>query len=68
MAIARIRLLCVDDHRVVREGIVAMIGRRPDMEVVAAAGNGEEAIELFLLHRVECINSGRVSIDRRKDN
>jgi two-component system NarL family response regulator len=47
----RIRLLCVDDHRVVREGIVAMIGRRPDMEVVASAGTGEEAVELFVRHQ-----------------
>jgi DNA-binding NarL/FixJ family response regulator len=50
MTTNRIRLLCVDDHRVVREGIVAMIGRRPDMEVVAAAGTGEEAVELFVRH------------------
>ena len=46
----RIRLLCVDDHRVVREGIVAMLGRRTDMEVVATAATGEEAVELFERH------------------
>jgi DNA-binding NarL/FixJ family response regulator len=51
MSRARIRLLCVDDHRVVREGIAAMIGRRSDMEVIAAAASGEEAVELFLQHR-----------------
>lgn len=43
----RIRVLCVDDHRIVREGIIAVIGRQPDMEVVGAAGTGLQAVELF---------------------
>jgi two-component system NarL family response regulator len=47
----RIRVLCVDDHRVVREGIAALIGRQPDMEVVGAAATGAQAIELYRLHR-----------------
>ena len=48
---SRIRLLCVDDHRVVLEGIAAIIGRHPDMELIAAAPSGEEAIELYRRHR-----------------
>ena len=43
----RIRVLCVDDHRIVREGIGLIIGRQPDMEVVGSAATGEEAVQLF---------------------
>ena len=43
----RIRVLCVDDHRIVREGIALIIKRQPDMDVVGMAATGEEALELF---------------------
>ena len=43
----RITVLCVDDHRIVREGIALMIDRQRDMEVVASAGTLEEAVTLF---------------------
>ena len=43
----RIRLLVVDDHRLMREGIAALIGRQPDCEIVGLAESGEEAIALF---------------------
>ena len=46
----RIRVLCVDDHRVVREGIALIIGRQTDMEVVGSAASGEEAIVEFRRH------------------
>jgi len=46
----RIRILAVDDHRVVREGVASMINREPDMEVVASAATGEESIDLFQRH------------------
>jgi DNA-binding NarL/FixJ family response regulator len=45
-----IRIMIVDDHPVVREGLVAMISRYPDMSVVAEAETGLEAIELFQQH------------------
>ena len=46
-----IRVLCVDDHRIVREGIALIIGRQPDMTVVGSAATGEEAVALFERHR-----------------
>jgi DNA-binding NarL/FixJ family response regulator len=51
MADAPIQILCVDDHRIVREGIELIIARQPDMQVAASAASGEEAIELFRRHR-----------------
>jgi len=42
-----IRVLCVDDHRIVRDGLTLIIGHEPDMEVVGAAASGEEALTLF---------------------
>ena len=42
-----IRVLCVDDHRIVREGLGLIISRQPDMEVVGTASSGEEAVEVF---------------------
>jgi two-component system, NarL family, response regulator len=46
-----IRIVLADDHPVVRDGLAAMINQQEDMEVVAEAGDGEEAITLFEQHR-----------------
>lgn len=46
-----IRVLVVDDHPLMRDGIVSMIDSEPDMKVVAQGSNGEEAIECFRIHR-----------------
>jgi DNA-binding NarL/FixJ family response regulator len=50
MAVASrlIRVLCVDDHRLMREGVARIVGVQPDMEVVAEASNGEHAVAQFL--------------------
>jgi DNA-binding NarL/FixJ family response regulator len=43
--------LTVDDHELLREGIAALVGSEPDMELVAEASSGEDAIEKFRLHK-----------------
>ena len=46
-----IRVILADDHPVVRDGLAAMVNQQADMEVVAEAGDGEEAITLYEQHR-----------------
>ncbi|MFP3992438.1 response regulator transcription factor [Streptomyces sp. E11-3] len=41
-----VRILVCDDHTVVRAGLLALLGSTPDIEVVAEAGTGEEAVAL----------------------
>ncbi len=48
---APIRVLAVDDHPLVREGIAGLIGVQPDMTLVGVAANGREAIQQFRTHR-----------------
>ncbi len=43
----KIRVLCVDDHPVVRDGIAAIINLQPDMMLAGAAATGGEALEQF---------------------
>ncbi|HEV2863714.1 MAG TPA: response regulator transcription factor [Pyrinomonadaceae bacterium] len=46
-----IRVLSVDDHPLMREGIAAIVNSRPDMKIVAQAATGSEAVEMYRLHR-----------------
>ena len=46
-----IRILSVDDHVLIREGIAALVGNQTDMTLVAEASSGREAIEQFRAHR-----------------
>lgn len=47
----KIRVLCVDDHPFVRDGIAAIINLQPDMTLVAAAATGAEALQQFFALR-----------------
>ena len=44
-------MLCVDDHRLIREGVARIVDVQPDMQVVAEASNGEHAVTQFITSR-----------------
>jgi DNA-binding NarL/FixJ family response regulator len=48
---SRIRVFSVDDHPLLREGIAAIINNQQDMEVIAQAANGQDAIQHFNKHQ-----------------
>ena len=50
MTKAPVRVLCVDDHRIVREGIALILSREPDITVVATAATAQEAVVEFKRH------------------
>src|SRR4030081_1726446 len=50
-----LRVLVVDDHEGVRQGLVALLDRRPVFEVVARAGSVAEAIEQARLHQPDIV-------------
>lgn len=45
--LAQIRILIIDDHPIVREGLAAIVSLRPEMTVVAQGANGRQAVELY---------------------
>ncbi|GBD07851.1 Transcriptional regulatory protein DegU [Candidatus Thermoflexus japonica] len=55
MSAPRIRVLLADDHPAVRAGIRQFLERDPAIEVVAEAGNGEEALALIARHRPDIV-------------
>ena len=51
MSAEPIRVLAVDDHPLLREGIGTLLAAQPDIKLVAEASNGREAIEQYRIHR-----------------
>lgn len=44
----KIRILIADDHKMVRDGLAALLGMKKDLEVIGSVGNGQEAVEKAL--------------------
>src|SRR5438132_310947 len=50
-----IRILVADDHPIVREGLVAILGTQPDFDVVGEAGNGAELVRQVALLKPDVV-------------
>src|SRR5450759_2753945 len=50
-----ITVLAVDDHPMIREGVAAVIDVEPDMKMVAQGSSGEEAVQLYRVHRPDVV-------------
>lgn len=50
-----IRILVVDDHPIVRQGVAGLVDGQPDMSIVGQASNGREAIQQFRAHRPDIV-------------
>ncbi|GAA0748975.1 response regulator transcription factor [Ideonella azotifigens] len=55
MNAAAIRLLAVDDHPLMRQGIASLIMSQPDMRLVAEAADGDEALQQYRNHRPDVV-------------
>ena len=54
-AAVQARVLVVDDHSLLRTGVANIINQETDLEVVAEAANGRDAIDAFLIHRPDVV-------------
>jgi|SRR5579871_1474988 len=50
-----IRVICADDHPLIRKGIASILGNEADTQLVAEASNGREAVELFRVHKPDVL-------------
>ena len=50
-----IRILVVDDHRIVRDGLQLIIEREPDCRVVGSVATGEDAVASFISERPDVV-------------
>jgi two-component system NarL family response regulator len=55
MAHEPIRVMCVEDHRIVREGLALIINQEPDMNMVGSCATGEEAVDLYRTCRPDVV-------------
>jgi len=60
-----IRVLAADDHTLLREGIAALVNAQTDMELVAHASTGREAIEQFRMPQPDITSSDLIRLSRR---
>jgi DNA-binding NarL/FixJ family response regulator len=51
----KLRILIADDHYLIRMGLNALVGTEPDMEVVAEAADGQQALEMFAKHQPDLV-------------
>jgi len=51
----RIRILLIEDNRLLREGLTVMLKKQPDMDVVATVGNGENILEILRKYKPEVL-------------
>jgi DNA-binding NarL/FixJ family response regulator len=51
----KIRVIIAEDHRIVREGLKALLGKNEKIEVIGEAGDGREAVELALKQSVDVV-------------
>lgn len=50
-----IRVLVADDHAIMRQGLVALLEQEPDLSVVAQAGDGQEAVQMFCQYQPDVV-------------
>jgi DNA-binding NarL/FixJ family response regulator len=55
MLMTPITILLAEDHQIVREGLRAMLNLEPDLQVIAEAENGRQAVDLFAKHRPDVV-------------
>lgn len=55
MEMTKIRIMVVDDHAIVRDGIISMLQSHPDFEIIGESSSGEEAVELVSVYKPDII-------------
>jgi DNA-binding NarL/FixJ family response regulator len=55
MPVNRLRILLVEDHETVRQGLKLLIDREPDLEVIGEASDGAQAVDHLMLHQADMV-------------